>query len=306
MACSGTRCHGTPKERSTPKECRFGGKTRRNGNCELPAPDGLPAQCVGAWAEDKNYFLRKYIDATRSVRAGFIQPKGKGGAAFIDLFAGPGKKRLRETGKVIDGSPLIALQHEASPFSRVIACDIDSENASALGKRLDSFGSRSVVIEGDCNLRIDDAMKEVPFYGLNLALVDPFGLKALKFNSIRRLASARRMDLIIHFPTGDIKRNLVQDGKTAHWLDEALGTETWRDRLQNKTYVKTLVDILTEQLRSLGYSGKQVGAQPIKNNEGVTLYHLVYASKHERGDKIWATILKNQPTGQTSFSLPET
>ena len=113
------------------------------------------------------------------------------------------------------------------------------------------------------------------------------------------------MDLIIHFPTGDIKRNLVQDGKTARWLDEALGTTVWRARLRNKTDVKTLVDVLMEQLRNLGYSGKQVGAQSIKNNEGVTLYHLVYASKHERGDKIWATILKNQPTGQTSFGLTD-
>lgn len=272
----------------------------------MPAPDGLPAQCVGAWAEDKNYFLRTYIEATRSVRARFIHPSGRGGAAFIDLFAGPGKKRLRESGKVVDGSPLAALQHEASPFSRVIACDIDPENVAALRKRLLPFGGRAVVIEGDCNLQIGEAMKQVPSYGLNFALIDPFGLKALKFATIKRLASVKRMDLILHFPTGDIKRNLVQDGKTAHWLDEALGTETWRDRLQNKTDVKTLVDILREQLLSLGYSGKRVGAQPIKNNEGVTLYHLVYASKHERGDKIWATILKKQPTGQTSLGLSET
>lgn len=258
---------------------------------------------MGAWAGDKNYFLRQYIEATRSVRARFIHPNGRGGAAFIDLFAGPGKKRLRESGTVIDGSPLIALQHEEAAFSRVIACDIDPENVASLRKRSRPFGGRAFVIEGDCNVQIDEVMKQVPPYGLNLALVDPFGLKALKFSTLGKLASVKRMDLIIHFPTGDIKRNLVQDGKTAHWLNEALGTNAWRDRLPGKTDVKTLVDVLTEQLRGLGYSGKQVGAQPIKNNEGVTLYHLVYASKHERGDKIWATILKNQPTGQASLSL---
>jgi hypothetical protein len=79
--------------------CKDGGETLENGNCTNPGPDGLAVQCVGQWAADKYYYLRQYIAATKAVRGGFIAPKGNGGAAFIDLFAGPGRVRVRDTGR---------------------------------------------------------------------------------------------------------------------------------------------------------------------------------------------------------------
>src|SRR5687768_5579403 len=94
-------------------DCEQGGETKDNGNCTAPAPDDhLPVQCVGSWAKDKHYYLERYIDATRAVRAKYLRPAGSrpaGGAAFVDLFAGPGRCRLRESGQIINGSPLIAL-----------------------------------------------------------------------------------------------------------------------------------------------------------------------------------------------------
>ena len=111
------------------------------------------------------------------------------------------------------------------------------------------------------------------------------------------------MDLIIHFPTGDIKRNLAQSKKTAAWLDEALGTPTWRGRQRDETDVNALVEVLVSQLQKLGYSGTRFCAPSIKNNVRVPLYHLVFASKHDRGDKIWASILRKDPSGQSSFPL---
>jgi three-Cys-motif partner protein len=277
--------------------------TLSNGNCQKPDADGLPVQCVGRWSDDKHFFLRKYIEATRAVRAKYLPPKGDGGAAFIDLFAGPGRKRLRETGEVVDGSPLIAANASEAPFSRIIACDLDDDNVHALRKRLAPIGERAVVLEGDCNERIADVLHHAPEVGLNLAFIDPFGLNGLKFETLRRIAALPRTDLLLHFPRVDIKRNIVQGKRTEDMLDEALGTRDWRKRQQRRTDVASLVEVFIEQLRKLGYSGEAVRVQPIKNRRDAVLYWLICVSKHPLGEKIWASVLKRQPTGQGLLDL---
>ena len=288
---------------STKPECKLGGETLANGNCTVPGPDGLPVQCVGAWAADKHYYLQKYIEATRAVRAKYLPPNGSGGAAFIDLFAGPGKARERKTGVIQKGSAMVALEHAAAPFNRMVFCDKDPDNLRALRERTSSDAERVVIVEGDCNETIETVASHVPEYGLNVALIDPFNLSVLKFVTIARLASFKRMDLIVHFPTADIKRNLGQNESTRHALNEALGTTEWGQKITSSTDVGTLIEVFKAQLSSLGYLSQQVRSQPVKNNQNATLYYLVYASKNDRGDKIWQSITKNTPTGQVGFGF---
>src|SRR5688572_32795654 len=87
--------------------CKFGGPQLENGNCTNPSPaDGLSVQSVGQWVLDKHHLLKQYIDATWAVRARYLPPQGNGGAAYIDLFAGPGQVRIRNTPEILDGRPL--------------------------------------------------------------------------------------------------------------------------------------------------------------------------------------------------------
>ncbi len=287
----------------TKSACKEGGETLPNGNCTVPAPDGLPAQCVGQWAADKHYYLQQYIAATRAVRAGYLPPKGQGGSAFIDLFAGPGIVRIRESGEIRDGSPMVAFRHAEAPFTRLVLCDLDAENVSALRARTASEASRVLVVNGDCNERIDEVVAAIPRHGLNIALVDPFALQALKFSTLRRLSAFKRMDLVIHFPTADIKRNLGQNKQTKRWLDEALGTKQWTTAIASSTDIAGLIEVLKKQLGTLGYQSQHVRSAPIKNNQNATLYYLVYASKSDRGDKIWQSITKNKPSGQKGWDF---
>jgi three-Cys-motif partner protein len=283
---------------STKAKCKAGGPKLDNGNCTNPGPDGLPVQCVGVWATDKHHYLRQYISATRAVRAKYLEPQGHGGAAFIDIFAGPGKVRVRDTGEIRDGSPLIALQHRDAPFSKLIFCDHEADNVNALGVRTASDAARVKIIQGDSNTRIDEVVSEIPEYGLNIALVDPYALSALKFTTLEALAKFVRMDLIVHFPTADIKRNLEQNENTKQWLTEALGTPWWAEGIASTTDVGHLIEVFKRQLATLGYKSTEVRSEPIKNNKKLTLYYLVYASKNERGDAIWQSITKNKPSGQ--------
>jgi three-Cys-motif partner protein len=251
-------------------------------------------QVIGEWAEEqKHAILRKFIEATRKVRRKYLPPLGPGGAAYLDLFAGPGRARVRETGAIVDGSPLIAAKNTAAPFSRLIFCDLDAANVAALRKRAEG-DSRVLIIEGDCNKEIDRIVAEVPRYGLNLAFIDPYGLDALDFAIIEKLArSSDRMDLLIHYPTGAMKRNLGRAGTralTKAKMTKALGTGVTAAR--PREVVREIDATLRKNLVSLGYTGKKLRSVPVENSKGVTMYHLVYASKHPLGDDIWESITR--------------
>lgn len=272
--------------------CQFGGKRKPNGNCENPAEDGLPSQCVGAWASAKHERIRLYIEATRAVRAKYLLPRGTGGAAFIDLFAGPGRARIRDQAATVLGSALIAVEHAEAPFSRVILCDLDRENVAALRARTTADPHRVETIEGDCNAEIGRIAALIPPHGLNIALIDPFGPTPLKWSTIAALGAVKRMDLLIHFPTGATKRNFYHSG-FGNTIDEMLGTTAWRKVVHSAEHVPKLIDILREQLVGLGYESERVNTLAVKAEKNLLLYHLVFASKDERGTAIWKSITKH-------------
>lgn len=143
-------------------------------------------QCVGAWSRDKHDYLKRYLEASGNPRRKYLPPEGAG-AAFVDLFAGPGRARVKSTGELVDVSPLIALK-QAKPFSKALLCELDPENVSTLERRTVSFRPRVDVrvIPGDSNESIDQVVREVPRFGLNLAWVDPYRLALLRFDTIGR------------------------------------------------------------------------------------------------------------------------
>src|SRR5205085_553652 len=107
---------------------------------------------VGAWSGEKLRLLRCYLgDETRS--GGFLPATGKAGARFyLDLFAGPGRNRIRATNEVIDGSPLIAVKGGPPSFTHLYWIDADKRNASSLAAHCADFPGRNItVLCGDAN-----------------------------------------------------------------------------------------------------------------------------------------------------------
>jgi three-Cys-motif partner protein len=285
-----------------PKSCRFGGPTKTNGNCSEPGDDGLAVQCVGRWTLDKHDILRRYIAATRAVRADYLPPHpNPGGAAFIDLFAGPGRARIRGTRELIDGSPLIARGHGESPFSDLVLCDADGENVDALRRRVVGAPGRVVVELGDANGVIAKIAAVIPPRGLNLALIDPFSLQSLHFDTVAALATFKRMDLIVFFPVWEIRRfSEVHRARYGPLLTQALGTQEWERIVRRPSDAPKLIPLFHRQLEArFGYTAKNTYSAPILGHNRVPLYHLVFASKHSRGDKIWESVTRRSPGGQT-------
>lgn len=281
--------------------CRGGGPTKPNGNCTNPGPDGLVVQCVGVWAKEKHDYVRRYIEATHAARQKYLAPRGRGGSAFIDLFAGPGSARIRSSGEIIDGSPLFAAKHSAAPFTRLICADKEPENIAALDARLKAVSRPADAFCGDCNDAIDDIVRCVPRYGLNLALVDPYALAPLSFETLRKLAAIKRMDLIVHFPTMDVKRNFKRNfADAAAYITRFLGTDRWKSLVTGPRDAVKLIIVLYEQLAQFGYTQGHVRTAEIRT-KGRVLYHLVFATKAKLGDKIWQSILRTDVRGQRSL-----
>jgi three-Cys-motif partner protein len=284
------------------------GCRKKNGNCTLAVDplDELPVQCVRAWASDKHYYLRRVVDATRHVRAKFNPPQGRGGSCFVDLFAGPGRARILKPAEFVDGSPLVAIKAAAEnvgAYSRVVLCDIDEENVRALEARTASLGTDVRFVLGDCNVEIDKIAAQIPPHAFTQVLVDPFGPSALHFSTIKRLSQFAHLDFIIHWPVGSMKRNFE-----AHAVFEkvlGLPAEQWKDRVKRGSDIAALLPLYRSQLATLGYveSGMTapMTAPAIKNSHNLTLYRLIFASKDPLGYKIWSSVTRKQPDGQTSF-----
>jgi three-Cys-motif partner protein len=215
----------------------------------------------------------------------------------VDLFAGPGRARIRGTPEIIDGSPLVALGQLEHPFSSVVLCDADPENAAALRQRT---AGNAFVETGDCNEVIDRLVARIPPHGLNLALVDPFKLGALHFETLAKLAAFKRMDLILFFPIWEIRRfGNVHRERYAPILTRAMGTDQWEAVLRRSKDATQLIPLFHKQLETrFGYTPENTYSAPIRGDNRAPLYHLVFASKHSRGDRIWESVTRQGPSGQ--------
>jgi three-Cys-motif partner protein len=256
--------------------------------------DGLVADVVGPWASEKHERLRKYIDAYRSVRAKFLPPRGTGGAAYIDLFSGPGRSLVEGTGEFIDGSPVVAYrtaQRSRTRFSDLHFNDIDRDNIDALRQRLSKLGGTANYYSEEASVAVDRIIHALNPAGLHFAFLDPYNLENLPFSIIQRLARLSRMDMLIHVSIYDLQRNLrryLKDGKV---LDAFM--PGWRENVdinRNDQAVRTyLLHHWLGLIRSLGTSPAE-GIELVSATGGQRLYWLVFVSAHELGRRLWNDI----------------
>ena len=260
------------------------------------ASDGLPARESGAWVLDKKFYVERYL---RIFTKG-VSKKWGGKLAYVDLFSGPGKNVIRDTGEEVDGSPLLALKCD---FARYVFVDAP-EVLATLRARLRNhpkFGRISFV-EGDCNVVIDEILKLLPADHLTLAFIDPTGLH-IRFDTIRRLVHNRKVDLLMTIQFGmGIQMNLPQYFRSqGDALTGFLGNDEWRkDTEQQGTFSqagKRILDRYMAQLRTLGYLDTK-DREIVRNDQNLLLYFVIMASRHELGEKFWREVTKIAPSGQ--------
>lgn len=265
--------------------------------------DGLPVSRIGEWSLEKHGRLRKYVDISRGVRRKFID---RAGATYIDLYCGPGRSLIRETDKIVDGSPLIATEQAIqsnAPFTSVFISDLDKSNVEAALTRL---GGRNVAATHWCGtadaMSLKVAAKLSP-HALHFAFLDPFNLGDLPFSVIETLAAFKRMDLLIHVSAQDLQRNL---GRYLETSDSPLDRVApgWRkvvDPRERDDIVRIkLLQHWLGLIRRLDMAPSQ-GIELVSGSKNQRLYWLVFVSRHERADEFWNKIRNINAQGRLEF-----
>lgn len=290
-------------------------KNNTDYNCAYSSEeDGKVVQCVDRWAEDKFFYFDRYLDATRKARTKYSQYAN---AVYVDLFAGPGKCRIKILKKEIPGGALRAASLREASFSRLILNDLSRNNCAALSERI----AEAEIYNGDANIIVEAVVNDLlaaKYDKYHFVFLDPFATENLKFATIEQLSKLKRIDIMINFPIGPIRRNYKKwlSGGGAI-LDEFLGTDEWRQvvaKSPEATFCNTLVDIYYRQLVSAGFPEKGLGVidelgndymgtsiARVRNSRNVVLYYLILASKHGLAASIWKSILKTPPSGQRGF-----
>jgi three-Cys-motif partner protein len=243
---------------------------------------------AGAWAAVKLDYLARYIDVFETSMRQKWPVRW-----YIDLLAGPGKNKVRETGAILLGSPLLALTTR-HPFTSYFFADLSAANTEVLRQRCMAspcYGQVDVCT-GDCNHLVNDIVSHIMpdnRRSLNLAFLDPEGLE-LRWETVDRLAAVRRMDLIINYPEGGLNRYMRRAAATAGptSVDDFFGSRAWRAIYQNwqdggrsRGLHRQLIDLYKQRLQDLGYRevlrADQLGEEPLIRSGGkrLPLYRLL-------------------------------
>jgi three-Cys-motif partner protein len=276
---------------------------------ELVPDDGLISPEVGAWSEDKHRLVSLYSTLFSS---GMKDKWAK--RIYIELYAGAGRSRIRQTSKIIVGSPLLALKVK-DPFDKYVFCEEDPANLEALKFRVrQTAGDKNVAyVRGDCNERTAEILSKIPPGSrdetvLSLCFADPFDI-GLRFETIRALATARYVDFLILLALGmDANRNYeLYVKEDADKVDKFLGSDTWRERWATARwdavkFTRFLADEFTKSMATLDYIPPPFYTmKEVRSSEkNLPLYRIALFSRHERAYRLWDQVLKYS-TDQTSL-----
>ena len=111
-------------------QVEFSGVTAQDYNAMEVQPDGLPYKDVGLWTEEKHRLVAYYAAQFSGAMKDTFQKR-----VYIELYAGAGYSQIRESDRIIPGSPINALNLK-DPFDKYIFCEANAEKREALQVRV--------------------------------------------------------------------------------------------------------------------------------------------------------------------------
>ena len=260
------------------------------------ASDGLLALSVAEHAKDKEFRLRNIA----GIFAVAMHKKWPEKLYYVDPFCGPGQCIVRNSGEELEGSPLIASK---VPFTYYYFADDNGHCIEALRSRLlgqSMTGKLPRYFTGMADQTIDEILKFLPpkQESLGLAFLDPWAWD-FSFKSLQKLTEGRRLDILINFNIGYMKRNWAEESAT---MDSFLNLETdHREFFASGTRgvpdTRTLLDHYEKQLRDIGYQ-HIADDRPVTNSNNTPLYHMIFGSKHKLGKRLRDEVSRKTVTGQ--------
>lgn len=263
----------------------------------------------------------KHEILTRYLQAWFaIMQRYNNRLLFLDGFAGPGVYLEGEP-----GSPIITLrlllQHNSFPswagttFNLLFIEPEPARNAS-LHEQVEMYMEQSGGLPSNVRVILGDEPFENEATSLlesaesrgkqlvpTFAFLDPFGLKGLPLEVVRRLMSSDKCELFLNFAVKNMAR-FTDDANMESHLDALFGGDVWRETLSIPVGDRgpALLDLYIEQLREA--CGGELYIWSFRMvSRGQDSYHLVYVTRNLLGlekmkDAMWAV----DPSGSFRFS----
>jgi three-Cys-motif partner protein len=258
--------------------------------------DGLPVEEVGEWVDEKHRVLKAYLHYHGATRKGYSSRRN----VYIDVFCGPGRARVRDTARYVDGSPVVswlASRDAGAPFSAVYIADENDQRRALCAERLRRHSAPVIEVPGNAVAAAKVIIPQLDPEGLHFAFVDPYSLGELRLELLGTLARPKRMDMLVHFSAMDLFRNLEKniageqrefDAFAPGWQSHVAPGLTREDqRVAVFQYWKTLVD-------KLGMAASAELKQ-IRNKQNRDLYWLMLIARHKLPQKFWKLVLEYEP-----------
>lgn len=267
------------------------------------ASDGLLAREARFYTEEKVHVLERYGTIFNSGMKNLWPTR-----VYVELLSGPGRYVIRESGKELPGSAVIAakvLPH----FTHLICNDHDGLVVDALKARLTALGHANVSYENkDCNAVVPAVLKHLSRFpgALGFCFIDNTNWQ-LHFSALERLTTGRRMDLLVLFHSGSMKRVATLSLETLANLSRFFGDDPagpeWKVRYdeagrQGRSTAEALLDYYKARLGTIGYLTFEHETIRMNGDSGVPVYQLLFASKNSRGQDFFRKAISRRASGQ--------
>jgi three-Cys-motif partner protein len=267
----------------------------------------------GYWTQAKLGILADYLPA-------FLRASGGKASEYVylDAFAGEGRGVDRLTGEAFNGSARIALEaSDAGGFTRLRYFERANKARELEDQLRLEYPKRDIkVYGGDCNVEIPKALAELKHlrWAPTFAFIDPDGME-FAWRTLELIAQHKRgyrgtsstkpeykVELWLLFPTQGLIRTLALNEEKllpehVQGATRLYGTEEWRaiyERRLDGTLSaaearEEYVNLMRWRLSTeLGYA--KTHPFELKNTLGRTVYHMVFATDNEAGDRIMADL----------------
>jgi three-Cys-motif partner protein len=261
------------------------------------ASDNLATIDYGAYTILKLICVYYYAGwVTRIANGPRATLSGCDGAVYVDLFAGPGIVRIRETGDIVAGSP-IAVASTNPPFDYSFFVEVDRGRREALESRLRTILPRDKyqVIPYDCNQLIQTIVDQINKRfkkPIVFAFVDPEGME-IKWKTVECLSSAfKSADFMINVNSGAARLAGRMNTNDTRYNDRPIFEDFFQNAKAEEVLIRINSGIGVEKIYEDGVRqtlGRPIGKTiPIRDKGGITVYNiLAYTRKNPSGSQ-WA------------------
>jgi three-Cys-motif partner protein len=218
---------------------------------------------------------------------------------YLDVMAGPGLCKIKESGEEFPGSPFVALDYDFHKFTFI---EDDPQLADALKQRLAKHPKAGLasVIAGNWVELAEEGRLCFSDDTLVVAFIDPTGISQVPMRAMLQLTKNKRIDLLVTIQHSlGITWNVPQyvrsaSGQTA--LDAFLDSGSWRNWKWKDAsdFALMAIDAFSQRIQDEGF----IGTRHISVPSEQPLYRFTLFSRHSLAEKFWNEVLKIDETGQ--------